>query len=374
MRDLIAGLARPVLRLLVRDDRGAIGMLVAVLISGGVLLGIGVLVEDTGQLYQNRAELQNGADAAALGVARSCALGTCTPSVATSYADANASKLTGNLAGVDLVCGSGSLGGCPASSGAMTDCPASPTGLSFVDVHTSTRTPNGTLLPPVFARTLPGNSNYQGTNVKACAQAEWGPAEQSNSLAFAVSWCEWNRLGANPFGTEVAIIAHGNANPCTGPSGQQLAGGFGWLAGSNCTASLNLSNPPLITAENKPGKSLPAGCVTAIKNDLNTVVFLPVFNNYTLTGNNGTFYLVGLVAFYLNGWINMPSGLPDAYPPQYPAKQQAQAFCAAQAVKGSGGGSNDTCLFGYFTHALVPVGSVIGPGPGFGADVIKLSG
>ncbi len=68
------------------------------LIGGGVLTGMGALVVDVGQLYQERAELQNGADAAALGVAKSCALGTCTPAVAAQLADANASSLTGGTA------------------------------------------------------------------------------------------------------------------------------------------------------------------------------------------------------------------------------------------------------------------------------------
>ena len=110
MRDLIlrpasACLARRLAGL--RDDggRGAIGVLVAVLIGGGVLFGMGALVVDVGQIYQNRAELQNGADAAALAVAKSCAAGTCAPSIATQYATANASKLTGGKASVNLVCG-----------------------------------------------------------------------------------------------------------------------------------------------------------------------------------------------------------------------------------------------------------------------------
>ena len=77
MRDLMASRARPILRLLRRDERGAIGVLVAIFIGAGVLTGMGALVIDVGQLYQERAELQNGADAAALGVAKSCALGTC---------------------------------------------------------------------------------------------------------------------------------------------------------------------------------------------------------------------------------------------------------------------------------------------------------
>ena len=386
MRNLMVGLARSMLRMLGRDERGAIGVLVAVLLGGGVLLGMGALAIDVGQLYQERAELQNGADSGALGVAKSCVdgLSTCTlggaTSIALSYASLNASQLTGHSAGLSQqICGRGIPGAplCGPSNGAMTDCPSPPASGNYVDVHTSTLLPNNsTLLPPVFARTL----GFGGTNVKACAQAEWGSAIQADSLAFTISLCEWNQFtGGNPYGTEIAVVEHGNADTCTGPSGQQLAGGFGWLAGTNCTATLNFSNPPLVTGESKPGTSLPPGCAAAIQNDLNTVVFLPVFNGFTSGnkgGNNGTFNLIGLAAFYLNGWINMPSGLSDHYPPQYPSKKTAQAFCAAAASGGSGKGSNERCLFGYFTHGLVPVTNDVGP-PGtnyFGAGAVRLSG
>ena len=73
MRDLIRGLARPALRLLRHDERGVVAVIVGLLI-GTVLLGLGALVIDVGQLYQERAELQSGADAAANAVAKSCVL------------------------------------------------------------------------------------------------------------------------------------------------------------------------------------------------------------------------------------------------------------------------------------------------------------
>src|SRR5689334_7899745 len=107
MRNLTRRYAGPALRVLTRDERGATAVLIAVLIGGGVLLGMGALVVDIGQLYQNRAELQNGADAAALAVAKSCALGVCNSALAIQYADANASKLTGGTAAVGLICGAG---------------------------------------------------------------------------------------------------------------------------------------------------------------------------------------------------------------------------------------------------------------------------
>jgi Flp pilus assembly protein TadG len=168
--------------LLRRDDRGAIGVLIALLIGGGVLLGMAAMVIDVGEIYQNRAELQNGADAGALAIARQCALGTCTSgtalTTADTFADANASALTQGTAGVSAVCGSDGLGSCsPYIGSGLTNCPADPAGgVNFVDVQTETELPSGsTVLPPVFGSTLVGNSTYDGTTVKACAQAEWQP-------------------------------------------------------------------------------------------------------------------------------------------------------------------------------------------------------
>ena len=70
--------------------------MVAILLAGGVLLGFLALVVDVGQLYVEREELQTGADAAVLAVAKACATAApaCSSSsavraLAQSYADAN---------------------------------------------------------------------------------------------------------------------------------------------------------------------------------------------------------------------------------------------------------------------------------------------
>lgn len=363
MRNVVFRLARPLLRLLGRDERGAIGVLIAVLIGGGVLIGMAALVIDVGQLYQNRAELQNGADAAALAVAKSCANGSCNTGLAPSMASLNASQLTGNSAGVDLVCGSGTLGACPASSGAMTDCPAAPATLSYVDVHTSTKLASGSaLLPPVFARALLGNSSYTGTNVKACAQAEWGPAQSAAALGFTISVCQWDSLtgSGSPFGTEIVVVikdSGADAKPCSGPAGQNVAGGFGWLASdSDCTTNIDLSSQ---TTVSDPGNNVSQACRTAIQADVaaGTVVYVPIFDSTSGQGSKATYHLTGLAAFVLNGYQNLPGLKPDVVPTGM-----------ASACPG-----NDPCLFGYFTQAMVPV-TEIGTGTDYGATAIKLSG
>lgn len=379
MRELIFRLARPMMRLLGRDERGAIGVLIAVLIGGGVLFGLGALAIDVGQLYQNRAELQNGADAGALAVADSCALGSCTTGIANTYATGNASKLTGNNAGVDLVCGSGSgMAACPGTTGAPYDCPANPSaGTNYVDVHTSTRTAGGsTLLPPVFARTLLDHSGYAGTNVKACAQAEWGAPTSATTIAFTISACSWYVYTNN--GTTFAqpppyppntvpdpsldhiLFEHGSqGSKTTGcppyqPSGQDAPGNFGWTDDSgNCSVTINNSS-----YGGNTGASISQDCQTALSNDQanKTLIYLPVYSAISGTGTGITYTLLGFGAFVITGYhITGSFQAKDWLTNKFPCS------------------GNNFCISGYFTHGLIPSTGGLG-GKGLGASIVKLTG
>ena len=93
------------------DEResGAIIVIVAVLLVGGVLIGMAALSIDVGSLYAERRQLQNGADSAALAVAqdaaRSCSTGSCVPTTrAQTYANSNAKD---GASSVLEVCGAG---------------------------------------------------------------------------------------------------------------------------------------------------------------------------------------------------------------------------------------------------------------------------
>jgi len=383
-------LVRLRLRLLGGDDRGAIGVIIAVLVAGGVLLGSAALVIDVGQIYQNRAELQNGADAAALAVARQCeqTQGPCVQATALgtalTYANSNASALTQDAAGIYVVCGSGGLNSCTSGiyGNGLTSCPPDPTnGVNFVDVLTETTLRSGsTLLPPTFARTIVGNSTYTGTTVKACAQAEWGGALQSDSLALTLSLCQWQDLtgsGGSGFDTPVAVFIKGKAKPCAGPAGQNMPGGFDWLqqtSSSTCTASIDLTTSTTVT---NTGNNVSSACKTALVNDVNSAiagkpvtVFVPVFGcnqsapawcPVTGTGSNAQYYVVGLAGFQILGYANIP-GLQDS-----------GTNSACTSVGGSGG--NQPCIEGQFAKGLDPVTKQPTPTPGpFGANGIKLTG
>jgi hypothetical protein len=385
MRELILGLARPLLRLAGRDERGVVGVLVAVLIGCGVLLGMGALVIDLGQIYQNRAELQNGADAGALAIADACALGgACTNAsslpLATHFATANASGLTGHEAAVGVICGSGSLGACQggASGSDMVDCPPPPpAGTNYVDVNTSTLTPSGPLLPPFFARLLLGNGSYNGTNVKACAQAEWGPPSSGNTIAFTISACSWYAYTndgktfappppypPNPLpdpSLDHILYEHGSPNSTTGgcpldnQSGADAPGNFGWTNDSG-TCSTIISGSGSYSGQT--GTPATADCQTVIYNDwLNkTLVYVPVYETVGGTGSSTTYTLLGFAAFVITGYHITGSFKEDDW--------------LNPANKCTG---NQFCIYGYFTQGLIPSTGGTG-GNGLGATIVKLTG
>jgi Flp pilus assembly protein TadG len=370
-------IARPLVRLVGRDDRGVIGVLVAVLIGGGVLLGMGALVIDVGQIYQNRAELQNGADAAAMGAARQCALGIFTTASATStalgYAGLNASALTQHTAGVTAVCGSSGLGSCSSVVGTgLTNCPPDPaTGVNFVDVMTSTKLANGsTLLPPVFGKTLVGSSTYDGTTVKACAQAEWGPPSGADTIAFTVSGCEWDTATNNgqkyvapyppaptdPSYDQVLTLHSGQTSgQCqANPADADAPGAFGWTDDQTGTCTVLITNNTYNTnTGTSAGNSCKAALLTAWTS--RSVVYVPVYAAVVNQGNNTVYTLKGFAAFVVTGYRVPSASKADWLNPGLlcgPPKDCIDGFFTNGVLTQSPGGSGGTQNLGVSSFKL----------------------
>jgi hypothetical protein len=344
---------------------------------------MGALVVDVGQIFENRAELQNGADAAALAVAKSCAQGTCTPSIATTYAGDNASKLTGGKANVNFVCGVNGTAGvgtgsCPV---AQKVCPANPpAGANYVDVETSTLLTNGShLLPPVFAGTLAGR--HSGSTVYACSQAEWGAPLSSNTVGFTISACTWdaatgtwdsktNKPTGNPpvFAPpppypptpaasldQVVYLKGGPTGSCsTEPNGAAAPGNFGWTSDPNSTCGTFISNG---SYGGSTGNSVSQACKPLLQSwqANRTVLEVPVYVSVSGNGANATYTLKGFAAFVITGY-KLPSMTATDW--------------VTNTVPCSGGSS---CISGFFTHALVNMSGSLG-GTDLGADIIKLTG
>jgi hypothetical protein len=158
-------------------DRGAVTVLVAILFGLGVLMPVTALVIDVGSIYVESEELQTGADAAAMAVAKACSAGQCAVpadivtqrAVARTSAGANAKD--GHTSVTELCGNWGSLPACSTQSTKLSACVGAKPSGNYVEVRVATENADGgTLLPPKFARTIVGNDDYPGTQVASCSR------------------------------------------------------------------------------------------------------------------------------------------------------------------------------------------------------------
>jgi hypothetical protein len=311
-----------------RNERGAVGTIVAALLALGVLLGFLALSVDVGTLMVERRQLQNGADAGALALADACARN---PSACTSPAtartnidplvDANASDAAGH--DVDGVCGraAGGLPECAAGSAArLSQCPQLPSVLEsnpaipFVEVRTSSRSADGGFVRNVFARANPTGDPSSSATVRACARAAWGrPGQASATTPITISACEWQTytsggtlwvadppVGAwpgyggagqpayppgattpNTPGRELVISLHDPAKPPCSFRGKDTAGGFGYLdPTSTCSTTVTVVDGVNQWAQIDTGSSATTTCRDFLANVWanGPVLDIPVFD------------------------------------------------------------------------------------------------
>jgi len=330
------------------SERGAVVLWVGVLLT--VALGSVALVVDVGALYHERAQLQNGADAAALAVAMSCAAGSCgaATSTAASYAAANVEDGT---AAVETLCGVGpGLQACAAPPAAV----AGAAGWVMVDTRTSNP---GTAEPDrvgfLFAPILGGAAD--GATVRARSVAAWGSPGSLLTAPLVISQCEFTRLGGTigsgsvPSGS-FALEFHDNTSPCVGPGGASLPGGFGWIThpGGSCATTTTASE----WVAEKPGLSAPSDCLPS--SWIGRTIVLPIFvDTNGLGGSNGQYRIGGYVGFEVTGqrFPSSPNPTPGLRCPS---------------------GAN-ACLTGRFRPvALDGTGGFAGSGSDYGTRVVRV--
>jgi len=361
------------------DDRGAVSTLVAIVLGLGLLLGIGALVVDTGMLYVERAELQNGADAAALALAQDCGdADGCAPDaqqIATELAGDN--DASDGKADASLVCGNtaaGFLTPCPADDAASSACLGSrpPAPGNFVEVRTTTRQDDdSTVLPPAFGKILRGD-DYDGRGVLACARAAWGGPRAAVTLPLTISFCEWQYATGDGVDFAPAPPAPADASyervlsvkedggdpiPCPGsPSGGDLPGGFGWLANSDCEVDVDIDGS--FSAD--PGVS-GSTCeqLLSVARTSGEPIMIPIFDVAQGTGSNATYQMHGFAAFVVTGY-------------------DLAGFKATSTLTGrkkcSSASSAAKCVFGYFTKDLVTTADTVLGGPDMGATTVQVIG
>ncbi|WP_442543658.1 pilus assembly protein TadG-related protein [Arthrobacter sp. KN11-1C] len=258
-------------------ERGAVAVLVALLMV--VLLGFAAIAVDEGMLYSQKAQMQNGADAAALAIAQDCAKrGTtlCVPAAggtALQLAKAN-------------------------SNNGMADAPTpsfpSP---GTVVVTTAARDANGSGVSLWFARIF----GLPRADVPASSTAKWGsPSGLTTALPVAFSECQFDLSGSMQL-----LPLHGSTTCASdSPSGQIIPGGFGWLTPDNssvCGSTVTIASPAV---SSKNGDSVPNQqvCKPEFMALEGQTVLLPVFDSIDTGGN---FHIQGFAAFQILGF-NFP--------------------------------------------------------------------
>lgn len=366
------------------QERGAVAVVVAIVFGSLVVSGAAALTIDAGSLYSERRVVQNGADAASLALAQACARGdvarcSATSGDLTSLANLNSPD---RFTDIDSVCGStapfASCGALPANP-TLVQCtklpPSFPATVKWVEVRTKTRstTANPSVVRKYFANL--SDPSYDGIGVKACARAAWGPPSGGPpTIPVTISVCEWNNLTATgtsfvgpgpyndpyqspdlspgiaypspgPLTYEKRLLLHDTTGSTTcpsGPSGADLPGGFGWL---ETAAGCEINVPATGWVADDPGNSPPSGCNLAPL--VGSVAYIPIYRNTDgLSGSNGRYLLDGFSAFYFTGY-SIPSDRPRSIATD-------RHLCTP----------SQTCLYGWFTSGVIPVGTFLGGGGG----------
>jgi Flp pilus assembly protein TadG len=298
-------------------ERGAVAMIVALLLIP--LLGFAAIAVDVGALYAERARLQTAADAAALAVARDCALGTCGDMQATAT-----QLVTANV-------------------GAAA---AAPPALANNTVTVTGNNPVQHWFAPVIG--------HDSTQVTATATVAWGaPGGGTAQLPLVFSTCEWDAQtnGGKPSEIERTILFPKTSDTgCTGPNGLFVPGGFGWLKTGNtpCKATSRAGGQVDSEPGNNPPQTCSTGDVAALQNK---TVLLPIFDRTGLTGTNAWYHVKGYAAFTITGY-----------------------FFGGQFKWNAPCGGNDRCIKGKFVQYVEPSDAFFydSTAPAMGAWILRL--
>lgn len=262
-------------------EHGAVSLIVAIMLVA--LLGFAAIAVDVSLMYAERSQLRNGADAAALAIAQTCAKNAkdsnCSSSapVASTLANSNANDGISNIKSIAF----------GSSTGPVT---------VTVGAQESGHAPNQVSL--FFANIFGMNT----AEVNASSTAAWGtPSKGPAILPLAIAYC---KLDIPLDGTTGAVQVLDQSTPACD---NKLPGGFGWITttGTSCSVTMTAgqSNNSGIWFDSDPGASAPSTCGTADFNQMNDqTVLLPLFDLATGTGTAVKYYVKGFAAFHVTAY------------------------------------------------------------------------
>lgn len=320
-----------------KGERGASAVLVALVLV--VLIAFVAMAVDLGAGFVDRTQQQNGADAAALGIAQECAAGrmACSDGVSADH-----TALAQQLAFGNKVDGN--------ATATVTALTTTGTGGS-VTVRVDSVRQNW------FA----GVIGIPTTDVAAQATAVWGPGG-SAGIPLAISWCSfkeqtggWDATTGLPDNTAELVVymtkglKHTGSDvneACNVPnSGNEVPGGFGWLeVAAGCTVVIPASG----IVNSDPGNSAPCSGdeIARIKDK---TVLVPIFDEADGTGNNAWYHVVGTAAFHVTAYnlgnnryqYNCGAPNPGCGGSSHWIKGRFVQYLASTTPTGGGGGSVD---------------------------------
>ncbi|MFI5936852.1 pilus assembly protein TadG-related protein [Actinoplanes sp. NPDC051494] len=335
-------------RLTRADDEGAVAVLVAVLLAGGVLIGLTGLVVDVGGLYAKREQLQSGADAAAWAVAEACVENpdTCTNAAQQPTVDELvAAQLYGPRPNNDT---SAALAGQVCVDGIdcavwNTDVECPSLRLTFGD-YVEVRA----YYQDAGNLTMPAPLSGRGTTVGACSRVSWGPADnlEVTALGIAASCVPDDGYRRAPAQAgESAVVPMRSLPPATAADdiairqvdGSDDSCGYAWLDGDLPARDCRVTPAPpeqvtvltLAQSQTPDGTAWMSACGQAVSDARNRAPLLVAIYGSAPPADDGTVH----------------AG---------PGQVTVVGFAAFQPTGGIGDCSPYTCLTGYFTRVLAP--------------------
>jgi len=305
-------------RLNPRDERGAVAIVIALVMV--VLLGFAAIAVDVSAMWAEKRQLQNGADAGALAIAQDCAKKACGSPSATAQDYATLNRTVGD----------------PHAS--ILELTSSKVKVKVEDPHENW-----------FAQVIGGGPDKR---ISATAVAKWGNPSKGGTFPLTFSYCAWQQQtgGLESTTEQIIHLSKHTGSDCTGPSGNALPGGFGWVDPNDgsCEESSVIDGWYSSSTGNTP----PSGCSASDFDALiGQTILVPVFDQDTGTGGNGKYHIYGYAAFTFTGYY-------------FSGTYKGTRICSG----------NDRCISGYFTR-YVDLNEVLelGPGPDLGASIITLS-
>ena len=284
-----------------RSERGATIVFVVLGIVG--ILGMASIVIDVGALRQERRTLQNGADAAALAVARDCIDGNCGAVLTTAgtYANLNADD---GKAIVDQLCGYDKSATMPACTGPAVTPPVGALGW----VKAKTRTLDGAGNQKVmfgFGRIF----GQTGAAVNADAYTAWGSPARVTDVPLMFADCEYQRWKSA--GGDIVIKNVYDSPACTNTKGGNPSGGFSWQEySSNCLLETTITSVsgtdvvevlPQGNGKNKATRPPPGCNPTKVSALLNQLIRVPIWDSSVDCGGHLQYTIVGFALFRITG-------------------------------------------------------------------------